>query len=71
MLIKRFTSGIGLFYLETVIYLIILKILSLTVGALLTNILGAIYKIFCCILCCCCMKSQAQNDKEKKALAIA
>ena len=66
MLVKRFTTGIGLFYLIIVILIIVFKILQLTVGALLGKIFGALSKIFCF----CCIKSQAKKDEEKKALAI-
>ena len=70
MIIERFTTGVGLFYLNFVILIILYYILKLTVGALLKKIFGACFKI-CCF---CCVKSQAKIDKEKaeqKALAQA
>ena len=68
MLIERFTTGVGLFYLNFVILIILYYILKLTVGALLKKIFGACFKI-CCF---CFVKSQDKIDKEKaeqKALA--
>jgi len=54
MIIERFTSGIGMFYLILMILIIVFYILKLTVGALLMKIFEALFKI----LCCCCIKSQ-------------
>ena len=60
MLIKRFTSGLGSFYLTFVILIIVYYILKLTVGAVLSKLFGALFKIFCF----CCIKSQAKIDEE-------
>jgi high-affinity Fe2+/Pb2+ permease len=70
MLIQRFTSGIGIFYLVFVVLLTALYILRNTVGLILVKLFSAIFKL----ICCCCQKSEATLEKEeqqKKDLAKA
>lgn len=73
-LIHRFSSGIGLFYLGFIFFLILAYIFRFTIGALIAKIIEALFKFLGCfcgcffkILCCCCRKSEAQLKKIAQA----
>jgi len=60
MLIQRFTSGIGIFYLVFAILLIVLYILRKTLGALVGQLFSALFML----MCCCLHKSDSDLQKE-------
>lgn len=67
MLIKRFTSGIGIFYLVFIVLLIALFILRNTVGLILGTLFAGLFKL----MCCCCKKSKEQEEQHEKDMLKA